>query len=170
MQKLRGCGGCTSPPNSYWTRSLLTNSDIRFTNILLLDGYLPYTMNEVMRAEGDRFNANCWDDILGRSFEFTAILEADQANSGQQQQQQQQTIILPNQQSQLGTIHVTTNVQDAEILVDGAFVGNAPATLRLGAGMHVVEISKEGYETFRREIRLLGDSEVTLRAELTTPN
>ena len=89
---------------------------------------------------------------------------------GQQQQQQQQTVIIgtttPAQGAAFGTVFVTCPVEGAEIAVDGLFVGNAPATLRLKEGIHVIEVTKPGHHPYKRDIRVLGGAELTLRAQL----
>jgi hypothetical protein len=91
----------------------------------------------------------------------------------QQQQQQQQTVIMPGGtggekepgQGQ-GTVIVSATPENCEVCVDGMFVGNAPMNLKLSEGVHVIEVKKEGYETFKRELRILKGSDVVLRAEL----
>jgi hypothetical protein len=66
----------------------------------------------------------------------------------------------------MGVINVSTDVQDAEVFVDGAFVGNAPATLELTEGIHIIEVKKEGHSSYKRETRVIGNSETSLRAKL----
>lgn len=61
---------------------------------------------------------------------------------------------------------IVSEPEHGEVYVDGAFVGNAPADLKLRDGTYTVEVRKEGYTPFRRELRVLGDSQVTLRAVL----
>ena len=90
----------------------------------------------------------------------------------QQQQQQQQTVVIPGNQGQgdtkqMGTVMVSSNVQGADVYVDGVFVGNTPANLKLKDGIHIIEVKKSGYSTYRRELRVFGGSELSLRAELT---
>lgn len=90
--------------------------------------------------------------------------------SQQQQQQQQQTVVVPGQQRPAaeasGTVVVSANIDGAEVYVDGVFVGNAPATLKLKEGIHIIEVKKHGYQPFKRELRVLANSEVALRAIL----
>ncbi len=85
----------------------------------------------------------------------------------QQQQQQQQTVIMPggggDKEAGQGTIIVSATPENCEVCVDGMFVGNAPTNLKLSEGVHVIEVKKEGYETFKRELRVLKGSEVVLR-------
>jgi len=88
----------------------------------------------------------------------------------QQQQQQQQTVVIPGGQgetAQMGTVMVSSNVQGADVYVDGVFVGNTPANLKLKDGIHIIEVKKSGYSTYRKELRVFGGSELSLRAELT---
>jgi hypothetical protein len=56
--------------------------------------------------------------------------------------------------------------EGAEVYADGAFVGNAPATLKLGAGKHIVRLVLAGYEEWTREISVQGGSELRLAASL----
>ncbi|MBM4119056.1 PEGA domain-containing protein, partial [bacterium] len=96
-----------------------------------------------------------------------------EAGNQQQQQQQQQTVVIPGAAQpggqQTGTVIVSASVEGADIYVDGLFVGNAPANLKLSEGVHVIEVKKDGYETFKRELRVFAAGEVSLKAELKKP-
>jgi hypothetical protein len=65
-----------------------------------------------------------------------------------------------------GTVSVTAEPDNAEIFVDGQFIGNSPATLRLPEGKHVVEVKKDGLRAYRQEVHMTGESELTLRVRL----
>ena len=65
-----------------------------------------------------------------------------------------------------GFVMVHANDETCEIYLDGSFVGNAPARLKLTAGPHVLEVKKEGYTDSRKEIMVSAGSELTLRAKL----
>jgi TPR repeat protein len=65
-----------------------------------------------------------------------------------------------------GLVNVTSEDQTCEIYVDGAFVGNAPAKLKLSEGNHVIEVKKTGFDDFRREVRVTAGSVLTLRVAL----
>jgi hypothetical protein len=58
----------------------------------------------------------------------------------------------------------------SDISVDDAFVGNAPAKLKLKPGKHIIKISKIGYKDWTREMTALAGSEVTLTATLEKLN
>lgn len=67
----------------------------------------------------------------------------------------------------LGKVAVECNEPGAEIRVDGRLLGNAPATLTLMPGPHIIELWKNGFARYSREITVLADSQVTLAGELT---
>ena len=61
---------------------------------------------------------------------------------------------------------VIVDDEGAEIYVDDVFAGNSPASLKLSDGQHVVEVKKDGIGVYRKEIRVITDSVVTLRVHL----
>jgi len=65
-----------------------------------------------------------------------------------------------------GTVILTATPENAEVSVDGSFVGNAPVNLKLTPGKHTIAVSAKGYQTYTREITVMGDSEVRLTASL----
>jgi uncharacterized protein len=69
--------------------------------------------------------------------------------------------------SQAGFIDVKAVEEGGDIFVDGAFVGNSPAKVRLGAGKHTIEIREPGFKVYKREIMVSAGSELTLRPALT---
>jgi hypothetical protein len=89
----------------------------------------------------------------------------------QQQQQQQQTVVVPGgvsdtRSERRGSVIVTSEPENCEVYADGLFVGNTPTNLKLGDGVHIIEVRKHGYQSFKRELRVLSDSELNLRAHL----
>ncbi|UCD57367.1 MAG: PEGA domain-containing protein [Candidatus Hydrogenedentota bacterium] len=87
-----------------------------------------------------------------------------------EQQQQQRALAVPGQYDEPGehgdVIMVSSTPPDADVFVDGDFVGNSPCKLRLRAGIHIIEVKKDGYSPYRREIKVLGGSELTIKAIL----
>ena len=65
-----------------------------------------------------------------------------------------------------GKISLGSTPDGAEIFVDGKFVGNAPSALRLQSGAHKITVKLNGYRTWERELEVLKDSEVTIKASL----
>ncbi|MCX6926240.1 MAG: tetratricopeptide repeat protein [Verrucomicrobia bacterium] len=76
------------------------------------------------------------------------------------------TATLPGAPANTGFVNVKAEDDSYEIFVDGAFVGNAPAKVKLAEGAHVVEVKKLGYKAYRRQIKITEGSELTLRAVL----
>ena len=65
-----------------------------------------------------------------------------------------------------GGVNVSSNPAGADVLVDGDFVGNAPAALKLSAGKHAVTVKMAGYKDWTKEIAVQSGSEVQLTANL----
>jgi hypothetical protein len=58
----------------------------------------------------------------------------------------------------------------AEVSVDDAFIGNAPAKLKLKAGKHTIKVTMAGYKDWSREMTVMSGSEVNLTATLEKTN
>jgi len=86
------------------------------------------------------------------------------------QQQQQQTVIIPgagtSETTARGMLMVSSTPENADIYVDGAFVGNSPANLKLSEGIHIVEVKKLGFSPYKKELRIIESSELNLRIVL----
>ncbi len=65
-----------------------------------------------------------------------------------------------------GTVNVSSVPAGADLLVNGQFVGNCPASLKLTAGKHTVTARLPGYKDWSREITVQSGSEVQLTANL----
>lgn len=72
----------------------------------------------------------------------------------------------PSLQSKSGFLNVKADDDTYEVYADGAFVGNAPAKLKLSPGLHSIEVKKAGFKDFQRQIMISEGSELTLRANL----
>jgi hypothetical protein len=66
-------------------------------------------------------------------------------------------------------IDVASTPDGADIEVDGNFVGNTPSAIELAPGDHVVRVSKSGYQSWERKIKVTG-GDVHLKAELEPAN
>jgi hypothetical protein len=73
-----------------------------------------------------------------------------------------------NKDSELskGVVNVSSNPVGADVILDGAFVGNCPATLRLAFGKHLIAVKAAGYKDWSRDINVQAGSEVQLTANL----
>jgi PEGA domain-containing protein len=65
-----------------------------------------------------------------------------------------------------GTVNISSNPAGADVLVDGEFVGNAPAALKLLPGKHAVTVKISGYKDWSKDIAVQSGSEVQLTANL----
>lgn len=63
-------------------------------------------------------------------------------------------------------ISVASTPPDADIEVDGNFVGNTPSDVQISEGEHVVSVKKTGYKEWTRKLKLTGGSNIHLSAEL----
>ncbi len=90
--------------------------------------------------------------------------EADPSPGGSQTNQPGTATIAAA--SRTGLVHVITEDAAGEIFVDGAFVGNTPARVKLTEGAHLVEVKKPGFKGYRKEIRITEGSELTLRVAI----
>lgn len=68
-----------------------------------------------------------------------------------------------------GTVVMASEPTGAEIYVDGKFVGQTPATIPLVAGVHRVAVKSSGRKDWERELTVLKESQVVLRAVLESP-
>ena len=57
-----------------------------------------------------------------------------------------------------GTVNVSSNPAGADVLVDGKFVGNAPAALKLPAGKHAIIVKLSGYKDRAKDISVQSGS------------
>jgi serine protease Do len=71
-----------------------------------------------------------------------------------------------SQPAGFGSVTITSTPDGAEIYVDDKFVGNAEASLKLGAGTHTILLKSPGCADWLRSIEVLKDSSVTLKATL----
>jgi TPR repeat protein len=76
------------------------------------------------------------------------------------------TVSAPSAASKTGLVNVLAKDDSYEIFVDGAFVGNTPARVKLAEGSHMVEVKKPGYTDYRKQLQITEGAELTLRAVL----
>jgi serine protease Do len=62
------------------------------------------------------------------------------------------------------TVH--SDPENADIYVDGKFVGDTPSTLPLGAGAHHISVKAMGKKPWERDLEAVKDGEIQLRAVL----
>lgn len=98
------------------------------------------------------------DGVQGLGFALSAqdILDVVQRFFPQQQPQQ----------SDKANLQVVSSVPDAEIYIDGKFMGDAPSTLLLSAGDHTVEVKASKFSDWKRTVSMTSGSNVNIKAEL----
>ena len=65
----------------------------------------------------------------------------------------------------VGKISVSSTPANADIEVDGTFVGNTPSMVELTQGDHEIAIKKSGYQTWQRKMKIVSGS-INVVAEL----
>jgi len=68
-----------------------------------------------------------------------------------------------------GSVAIASDPAGAEIYVDGKFVGQTPSTIPLPAGTHHVEVKASGRMHWERDLTVVKESAVSLKAILQTP-
>lgn len=68
-------------------------------------------------------------------------------------------------QSNATKISVNSTPADADIVVDGNFVGNTPSTVEVSPGDHAITVSKSGFKDWERKLKVTGGN-INLNAEL----
>ena len=70
---------------------------------------------------------------------------------------------LPNDKAK---VQVASSVPDAEIYIDGKFVGDAPSAISLSAGDHTIEVKAAKYSDWKRTVSVSSGSSVNIKADL----
>jgi hypothetical protein len=65
-----------------------------------------------------------------------------------------------------GSVSISSDPAGADIYADGKFVGQTPSTLSLSAGTHHIEVRGRSKGSWARDLDVLKDSQLTLRAVL----
>lgn len=66
-----------------------------------------------------------------------------------------------------GTVRISSIPDGAEVFADGAFVGNAPTTLKLAKGPHQIRlVGGAGFRVWVREVTVLAGAEMNVNATL----
>jgi hypothetical protein len=66
----------------------------------------------------------------------------------------------------LSSVSIRSTPPGAEVTVDGRYLGNAPSTVRLPAGDHVLTITAAGHKTWERRIHLTPGGDTNIAAAL----
>jgi hypothetical protein len=102
-------------------------------------------------------------DFRLEAAKFAPKPDAAAAGAGSQTAQAQSAV-------PAGSVQVRSNPDGAEVYADGAFVGNAPAILKLNPGRHTIRVTQTGYKEWSREITAQSGSEAQLTANMEKEN
>jgi serine protease Do len=72
--------------------------------------------------------------------------------------------VTTNHPAGIGHVSIISQPDDADIYVDGQFVGNTPSTLALSAGSHEISVRSPGKSDWNRKFEMTPESEVELKA------
>jgi serine protease Do len=71
---------------------------------------------------------------------------------------------------QFGTVTVTSDPDGADVYLDGKFVSNTPAILKIPIGEHAVRLTYLKRTDWERNVDILKDSQLTLKAQFPSLN
>lgn len=104
---------------------------------------------------------------LAREFKpRVADVKPTLASSGAERNHRAENALAKDTPCNGGFVNVKADDETCDVFLDGAFVGNAPAKLKLEPGNHLIEVKRPGFKDFRKEIKMTEGSELTLHATL----
>ena len=74
--------------------------------------------------------------------------------------------VTPAAPSDVSSVVVTSTPSQADITVDGKFLGTTPSTVRISSGDHSVTIEKTGFKAWQRVMTLVPGGSITLDVTL----
>lgn len=119
----------------------------------------------------DKFYQQVADELAGESKQVSAVKPAQNAVAVPDAKATPPTpsVTAPTETApaaENGRIILKSLPDGADIYVDGAFVGNTPATLKLPSGKHTIKVSQNGYAAWSKELSVFAGSEVNMNAAL----
>lgn len=73
---------------------------------------------------------------------------------------------IPKETPIYSVFNINSSVSNADLYVDGNFVGNTPATVELPFGQHKIVVKKKGYKNWEKELNVSMKGKFSLSAEL----
>ena len=116
----------------------------------------PLSKNSAADPRAGPMPARITDAAIERPAEKTPDARAFSANSA-------------SSNSETGVLLLSAESAEAEIYVDGKFVGDTPATISLATGAHQITMKAAGKKDWTREISVMKGSQVTLHATFDSP-
>jgi hypothetical protein len=69
--------------------------------------------------------------------------------------------------TETGTVSVSSDSPGSEIYIDGKFVGQTPSSFPLDVGTHRIEVRAQGKSSWERNLEVLKNSQISLRADFS---
>ena len=66
----------------------------------------------------------------------------------------------------MATVSLQSEPMDAEVSVDGKFRGTTPFSLKLSSGTYTIEVRRDGYQPWSRELVVVGGDDTRVKAIL----
>jgi hypothetical protein len=65
-----------------------------------------------------------------------------------------------------GAVTISASEDSAEIYLEQNFIGNVPAKLNLPSGKHLIEVKKDGFRPYKKEILIVPNADLNLKVKL----
>jgi hypothetical protein len=161
---------------SFFSKGFVANASVEpqgetqatlILNVQTKDGDIAYGAGDRM---ADKFFVQVAEELAGQVKQKSAI-KSEQASIAVPPPKAvppEPTLTRPADEK--GTVLLAATPENAEVSVDGAFVGNAPVVLKLAPGKHTISVTARGYQGMTRDINVLPGSEAHLSATLDKPS
>jgi hypothetical protein len=159
--------------HSFFSKGFVANASIEpqddnratlVINVQTRDGEVAFGAGDRM---ADKFFDQVKEELAGEVTQKSSV-KADQANIpvAPPKAVPPEPTMTASASAGVGTVILSATPENAEVSVDGNFVGNAPVNLKLSQGKHTIVVTARGYQGLTREITIMPDSEVRLTAQL----
>jgi hypothetical protein len=159
--------------HSFFSKGFVANASIEpqddnratlVINVQTRDGEVAFGAGDRM---ADKFFDQVKEELAGEVTQKSSV-KADQANIpvAPPKAVPPEPTMTASASAGVGTVILSATPENAEVAVDGNFVGNAPVNLKLTQGKHTIVVTARGYQGLTREITIMPDSEVRLTAQL----
>ena len=164
--------------HSFFTKGFVANASIEpqadsratlIINVQTKDGEAAWGAGDRMT---DKFFDQVKEELAGQVTQKSSV-KAEQSNipvappkAVPAEPSMTQVSLTSTAKAGAGTVILSATPENADVTVDGDFVGNAPVNLKLAPGKHSIAVTAKGYQGLTREITVMADSEVRLTANL----
>lgn len=105
------------------------------------------------------------DITIPSGTEFTAYVNGDTVFVAPPPTEAKRSVGSAAEKPDTTEVDISSSPDGADVEIDGAFVGNTPATMQLAPGSHTIRITHKGFDAYEKTILCAG-GKVSLRAEL----